>query len=70
MTVIDAIQRLLTAGERVILDGATGTELERRGARMHEAVWCAMATLSHGDPLREIHADYIFAGAEDRKSVV
>ncbi|MBI3454691.1 MAG: homocysteine S-methyltransferase family protein [Candidatus Rokubacteria bacterium] len=64
MTVIDAIQRLLTAGERVILDGATGTELERRGARMHEAVWCAMATLSHGDPLREIHADYIFAGAD------
>jgi homocysteine S-methyltransferase len=31
---------------------------------MHEAIWCAMATLSHGDLLREIHEDYIHAGAD------
>jgi homocysteine S-methyltransferase len=31
---------------------------------MHEAIWCAMATLSHGDLLREIHVDYIHAGAD------
>ena len=57
------IERRLAAGEVVLLDGATGTELERRGAPMHEEVWCAAATLSHGGLLREIHEDYIRAGA-------
>lgn len=64
MSAMDQIQGRLTAGEHVILDGATGTELQRRGAPMHEAVWCAMATLSHGDLLREVHEDYIHAGAD------
>jgi S-methylmethionine-dependent homocysteine/selenocysteine methylase len=64
MTVMHEIQRRLAGGERVILDGATGTELERRGAPMHEAVWSTMATLSHGDLLREIHEDYIRVGAD------
>ena len=57
------IERRLAAGEVVLLDGGTGTELERRGAPMHEGVWCAAATLSHGDVLRGIHEDYIRAGA-------
>lgn len=58
-----AIERRLAAGEVVLLDGATGTELERRGARMHDEVWCAAATLSHGDLLRTVHEDYVRAGA-------
>ena len=57
------IERRLAAGEVVLLDGATGTELERRGAPMHDEVWCGAATLSHGGLLREIHEDYIRAGA-------
>ena len=58
-----AIERRLAAGEVILLDGGTGTELERRGASMHDAVWCAAATLSHGDLLRTIHEDYVRAGA-------
>ena len=57
------IERRLAAGDVILLDGATGTELERRGAPMHDAVWCAAANLSHGDVLRAIHEDYIRAGA-------
>ena len=57
------IERRFAAGEVVLLDGATGTELERRGAPMHEEVWCGAATLSHGALLRDIHEDYIRAGA-------
>ena len=57
------IERRLAAGEVLLLDGATGTELERRGAPMHDEVWCAAATLSHGRLLRDIHEDYIRAGA-------
>lgn len=58
-----AIERRLAAGEVILLDGGTGTELERRGAAMHDAVWCAAATLSHGDLLRTVHEDYVRAGA-------
>ncbi len=50
--------------EVIILDGATGTELERRGVPMHGKVWCAEATLTHPEVLRQVHEDFIRAGAE------
>ena len=58
-----AVQRDLVGGALIILDGATGTEIERRGATMHDDAWCAMATLTHPDILRAVHEDYIRAGA-------
>jgi S-methylmethionine-dependent homocysteine/selenocysteine methylase len=54
----------LAAGEVIILDGATGTELERRGVPMHDLSWSGIASLGHGATLRQIHADYIAAGAQ------
>ncbi|MDX1527439.1 MAG: homocysteine S-methyltransferase family protein [Gammaproteobacteria bacterium] len=51
-------------GDVILIDGATGTELERRGVPMHGQVWCAVATLSHPEVLRAVHEDYIRAGAE------
>jgi homocysteine S-methyltransferase len=60
----DRLKQRLDAGEVVILDGATGTELQRRGAPMDPAAWCGPATLHNQDLLSEVHADYIAAGAE------
>jgi homocysteine S-methyltransferase len=60
----DRLKRRLDAGEIVIIDGATGTELQRRGAPMDPAAWCGPATLHNDKLLSEIHADYIAAGAE------
>src|SRR6185295_9230878 len=57
------LKRRLDAGEVVLLDGPTGTELQRRGAAMDPAAWCGPATLQHDRLLTEIHADYIAAGA-------
>ena len=57
------IERRLAAGEVILLDGGTGTELEHRGAPMHDEVWCGAATLSHDRLLRDIHEDYVRAGA-------
>jgi homocysteine S-methyltransferase len=54
----------IVAGGTVLLDGGTGTELERRGVPMNERAWCGEASLGHADRLREIHEDYIRAGAE------
>ena len=60
----EPIKRRLDDGDIVILDGATGTELQRRGASMDPAAWCGPATLDHDHLLRNIHADYIRAGAD------
>ena len=48
----------------LIIDGAMGTELERRGVPMHAETWAGAALIEHPDTVREAHADYIRAGAE------
>jgi len=58
------IERRLKNGGIVILDGGTGTELERRGVPMDPEAWCGPATLEHIDVLESIHRDYIAAGAD------
>ena len=58
------LKQRLDAGEILVLDGATGTELQRRGAPMDPAAWCGPATLHNDDLLTEIHSDYIRAGSD------
>lgn len=54
----------LARGEVIVMDGATGTEIARRGVPMDGAAWCAVATLSDPDVVRGVHEDYISAGAD------
>ena len=55
----------LGAKKIVIMDGGTGTEISRRGVAIHpELSWSANANISHPDMVRDIHRDYILAGAE------
>jgi homocysteine S-methyltransferase len=54
----------LGRGGIVILDGGTGTELERRGVPMSPGAWCGPATLTHRPVLQAVHEDYIRAGAD------
>jgi S-methylmethionine-dependent homocysteine/selenocysteine methylase len=58
------IARKLATGEVIIIDGGTGTDIQRRGAAMSGDTWCADANLTHPAIVREVHADYIRAGAE------
>ena len=51
-------------GETAVLDGAMGTELERLGAPMHDAVWCGKALEDYPELVREVHRSYIEAGAD------
>ena len=53
---------VLHSGETILLDGATGSELENRGIKMDNS-WCATASLEF-DILKQIHKDYINAGAK------
>ena len=58
------IQDKLNNGNIVILDGAIGSELDKRGAKMDKAGWCAPASITHPLVLENIHKDYIEAGAD------
>lgn len=58
------ILRRMSDGGVVLIDGATGTELEKRGADMDDEAWCGPANISNREMLEEVHLDYIRAGAE------
>ena len=64
MGTVEEFSRRLAAGDVILIDGGTGTELEARGVPMNGAVWCGVAVLDHQDVVRATHEDYIRAGAE------
>jgi len=47
-----------------LLDGATGTELERRGVACALPLWTAHALLHAPESVRAVHRDYAAAGAD------
>ena len=58
------IQKKLDNGQTIILDGGTGTDIQRRGVPMSGETWCADANLTHPDTVQAVHEDYIAAGAD------
>ena len=63
----DAFARIdakLAAGSLVVVDGATGSELERRGVELDPGAWSGPAWLERPDVLQSIHEDYVVAGAD------
>lgn len=60
----DLFQPFLELSELVILDGALATELERRGANLNDPLWSAKILLETPDLIREVHFDYLQAGAD------
>ena len=70
MTRLGIIDRL-QVGEVLVMDGATGSELQRRGVDVNKGavegklgVWSAAANLDAPEVVRAIHEDYLNAGAE------
>lgn len=64
MSRYDRLLARLEAGETILIDGATGTEVGRRGVPELPNAWNGGAAVSHPDVLREVHRDYIRLGAE------
>lgn len=58
------IQKKLDLGQTIILDGGTGTDIQRRGVPMSGETWCADANLTHPGTVQAVHEDYIAAGAD------
>jgi S-methylmethionine-dependent homocysteine/selenocysteine methylase len=57
------LERRLAAGP-IVLDGATGTELTRRGVDTTLPLWSAAALRTHPQAVESIHRDYAEAGAQ------
>jgi homocysteine S-methyltransferase len=57
------LMAILRRGQTLLMDGALGTELERHGLPIEGRGWSALAVRDHGDVIRNIHRDYLDAGA-------
>lgn len=53
----------LISGPPLLLDGAMGTELERRGVNVSLPLWSAAAVEDHPEIVQAIHSDHVSAGA-------
>ncbi len=69
MTANSIVDRL-RSGEMLLLDGGTGSELQRRGADvLKEAedelkAWSATANIEYADVVQQVHSDYLRVGAD------
>ena len=59
-----AFMQRLQDGDRILIDGATGTEIERRGVPMVDNAWNSGGALTHPEIVRQVHEDYIRLGAQ------
>lgn len=48
----------------ILIDGATGTELQRRGLDTSTPLWSALALMEVPRIVEQVHAEYLAAGAE------
>ncbi len=64
MTDITFLKDKLRQKQIILLDGATGTELEKRGVPMNSKAWSAEAILTHPEIVQAVHEDYIRAGVD------
>ena len=58
------IAQFLTQRPLMLLDGALATELERRGADLHDVLWSAKVLMEQPNLIRAVHRDYFEAGAD------
>ncbi|MEM7345153.1 MAG: homocysteine S-methyltransferase family protein [Chloroflexota bacterium] len=54
----------LKTGEMLLLDGGVSTEIQLRGVSMNEKAWSGIAHKTNPDAVRQVHEDYIQAGAQ------
>jgi homocysteine S-methyltransferase len=64
MNSYQAFMQRLQEGDRILIDGATGTEIEKRGVPMVDNAWNGGGALTHPEIVRQVHEDYIRYGAE------
>jgi len=61
---LPSLRDRLQSPTSLLLDGANGTELARRGINVDVPEWSAAALVTAPDLVWQVHADYVAAGAE------
>jgi homocysteine S-methyltransferase len=64
MGVAEDIAGRLAAGEVVVIDGGTGTQLQAEGVPMDGLAWSGKANLEQPETVQRVHEAYLRAGAE------
>lgn len=64
MNIYKAMVERLQNGDTLLIDGATGTEIEKRGVPMISNAWNGGGALTHPEIVRQVHEDYILSGAQ------
>ncbi len=59
----DNLMRRIGGGQQIVIDGGTGSEMERRDIPSINNAWTCRAALSHPEIVRDVHVEYIEAGA-------
>jgi homocysteine S-methyltransferase len=58
------IQRILQHQPLLILDGGLATAMEARGCDLKDDLWSARVLMEDPDLIRQVHMDYLMAGAD------
>ncbi|VAW36458.1 Homocysteine S-methyltransferase [hydrothermal vent metagenome] len=61
---LNPIRPFLDYQNLFILDGGLATELEARGHDLNDALWSARLLLEQPEAIRQVHSDYLWAGAD------
>ncbi len=61
---INPLVALLEQYPTLVVDGALSTELEYRGCDLRDPLWSAKALIETPDLIRQVHEDYLAAGAD------
>ena len=61
---MNAVEKMLQEYPLVVLDGAFGTEVARRGFNTNTELWAALALSERPDLVKAVHRDYYNAGAD------
>ena len=61
---MNTIEKYLEKYPLIVLDGAFGTELARRGFDTNDELWSAKALFEKPELVQAVHCDYYEAGAD------
>lgn len=61
---MNPIENILSNQKVFILDGAFGTELERKGYDINDSLWSAKFLMEKPEAIGEVHRDYLEAGSD------
>jgi len=60
---MNPIEIILSKQKVLIIDGAFGTELERKGYDINDSLWSAKFLMEKPEAIAEVHLDYLKAGS-------